>query len=390
MRSTKEQAREHLAAFQARETASPWKIDRRELVARLYRLVQSPSAVRQDVLPLCGPAALLRVWLSEDPLAVTEFATALYEHGRAGLGDIPIKPSRDLVKQDYAAIKAEAEKDRTNGLAFCPVAEWMMMCALRDAQNLVVDFEGAPGEAFAGLTTPGEMLAWLRATGIYREVTNEANRTSTKRLDHALALQPHARDVLLLVNSHMLGEKADAKKSGKALGGFPNHYIVLNEPIVEKAGRVHLEYWSWGDDEERDIPTKTFKANYYGALIGRPALYDVVIGDLVADPPGDDVAYGAGEYVRLDNLGTRRADLAGWRLMDEANHRLRIPPGYEIPVEGSLFVHTSRGPREPQRFFAGRRRAVWNNRVGDTARLYNAEGQLVDTYGYRMPAVPAA
>jgi hypothetical protein len=52
MRSTKQQAREHLAAFQARETASPWNIDRRALAARLYTLVQSPSAVQQDPLPL--------------------------------------------------------------------------------------------------------------------------------------------------------------------------------------------------------------------------------------------------------------------------------------------------------------------------------------------------
>jgi hypothetical protein len=393
MQSTVEQARAAIAGLRARTTASPWRIDRGDLADRLDELVGHPGRVRQDALNLCGPAALLRVWLAEDPLAVARFASSLYETGEAWLGDIRIRPGRDsLLKHDYAAVKARVEAARTApSLPFCPVAEWMMMGAIRDSENGVVDFEGLPDEMLAGpsgLTTPGELDEWLRATDLYDARDTQANAFFTKGLPHAKGLRPGARDVLLLINAHMLsGVAVDRPATSGAflVNAFPNHWVVLNTPITETAdGIIEFGCWTSGADVTVRVPRRTFEANYYGAITARLAAYDVVISELAPDPMGDDLAFNAGEFVRLDNLGTRTADVTGWCLRDRANHRLRIPPGHEIAPGGSLFVHTGAGDPSVTRYFARRRKAIWNNRGGDTASLMSANGRLIDTFSYEI------
>jgi hypothetical protein len=398
MPSTKHEARAQIAALRAGTNTSPWKIDRDALADRLEELVGDPDLVDQDALNLCGPAALLRAWLVEDPLAVTRFASALYDRGEAWLGDLRIAPGPDsLIQHDYATLKALVETSRTPpSKAFCPVAEWMILGAIRDSENATFDFEGLPDELLAGpsgLTTPGEVEVWLESTGLYDEVREEANIFFTKGLAHAKGLRPGARDVLLLINAHMLRkvEGALAKKSGDCLvNAFPNHWVVLTTPITETPdGMVEFDCWSWGRVLSVLVTKRTFEANYYGAVIAKLAAYNVVIADVVADPPGDDVAFGAGEFVRLDNIGPRVAAVGGWRLEDAAGHRLPIPRGYEIPPEGSLFVHTGPGDQSAERCFAGRRKAVWNNRGGDTVRLVSPSGRLLDSFSYAVPPVPA-
>jgi hypothetical protein len=391
MESTVEQARAHIAGFRERTTSSPWKIDRGALASRLDELVRHPDRVRQDALNLCGPAALLRVWLAEDPLAVARFASSLYETGQARLGDIRIRPGRDsLLKHDYAAVKTRIEAARTPTiLPFCPVAEWMMMGSIRDSENGVIDFEGLPDEMLAGpsgLTTPGELDDWLRATGLYDTPRAEANAFFTKALTHAKGLRPGARDVLLLLNSHMLTSVAidgPAKAGDFLVNAFPNHWVVLNTPITETTdGMIEFGCWTWGQDVDVRVAKKVFEVNYYGAISAKLAAYDVVISELEADPEGDDLAFNAGEYVRLDNRGTKTADVTGWCLKDRANHRLRIPRGHEIEPGGSLFVHTGAGDPSVTRYFARRRKAIWNNRGGDTASLTSANGRLIDSFSY--------
>jgi hypothetical protein len=401
MDSTKQEARARIAALRAGTGTSPWKIARDALSDRLEELVEDPDLVDQDALNLCGPAALLRVWLVEDPLAVVQFASTLYERGAAFLGGLRIEPGPDsLIQHDYATLKALVEAQRPPPApfrAFCPVAEWMVLGAIRDSENVAFDFEGLPDELLAGpsgLTTPGEIEVWLEAIGLYDEIREEANIFFTKGLAHARGLRPGARDVLLLINAHML-RKVDGvlpRKSGDFLvNAFPNHWVVLTTPITETPdGHVEFSCWSWGLSLDVSVTKKTFEANYYGALIARLAAYSVVIGDVVADPPGQDVAFGAGEFVRLDNIGPRTAAVGGWRLEDAADHRLLIPRGHEIPPGGSLFVHTGPGDPSPGRCFAGRRKAVWNNRGGDTVRLVSFNGRLLDSFSYAVPPVPAA
>lgn len=109
---------------------------------------------------------------------------------------------------------------------------------------------------------------------------------------------------------------------------------------------------------------------------------DVVIANIVYDAPGNDVVYNDSEYVVLRNTGIGTADVGGWWLVDEKDHRITIPSTYSIGPGGELRVYTGPGDSTTTRYFDGRGQAIWNNSGGDTATLYDESNGQVDTYSY--------
>ncbi|MET9462142.1 helix-hairpin-helix domain-containing protein [Streptomyces canus] len=263
------EAQAAITAFAARTTPGKWKLSRAEVAQRLSELVTDPNEVDQDSLNLCGPAVFLRFWIARDPLAVVRFAAELYETGASRIGDYEVAPDDDsLLGQDYAALKTQA------GSAFCPPADWMILGALRDAENAFFDFEGRPDESVAAATTPGEVADWLRATGLYRNVRDEGNFFMTKGLDHLLNLAPTAnRDIALLINAHIIDQanvvNGPKKSSEFILSAFPNHFVALASRVQPAPGdMLEMSFWTWGEPVatlrfDRDLVDD----NYYGAVI---------------------------------------------------------------------------------------------------------------------------
>jgi hypothetical protein len=107
----------------------------------------------------------------------------------------------------------------------------------------------------------------------------------------------------------------------------------------------------------------------------------VVIWRLVANPPGNDLALDAGEFVELMNQGDSAVDLAGWWLEDAQGAQLTIPTGYRIGPGATVRVHTGHGTNTVDAYFVGRGRAVWTN-SGDYARLRDANGRILSQYSY--------
>jgi len=96
------------------------------------------------------------------------------------------------------------------------------------------------------------------------------------------------------------------------------------------------------------------------------------------------------EFVVLENEGTEKVSLAGWTLTDETTtgqrrHVYRFPETISLSSREKAYLHT--GPGEDRfekgkpskwNLFWGRRSFVWNNE-GDTATLFDAEGNKVDS-----------
>lgn len=124
---------------------------------------------------------------------------------------------------------------------------------------------------------------------------------------------------------------------------------------------------------------------------------------LLADAPGDDMAV-EGEFIEIANITSQPLDLTGCSI----THELRTSPAATPPQRvltnfganafgnnaileplatagRSLRVLTrakqAGEPSDPLRFYAASRAAVWNN-AGDTARVKNEFGDVVDTYAY--------
>ncbi|MDL5365983.1 hypothetical protein QSH18_10240 [Xanthomonas sp. NCPPB 2654] len=274
-----DEARDVIATFRDTDGSGSWNgLDRTEVADRLLDLVNNPRLIRQGYLNLCGPAALLVMWASRDPLGFANFATTLYDDGSADLGDLSIVPKDTLLAQDYSNLSTN-----TYG------ADWMLLSAIRNTDQPFwqSSWVGDPEQQLAALTRPEELASWLRATGIYAQVSDEGNWAAPAGIPHATGIEfREGRDVSLLINTNLLH---DARRSAASiderflLNLFPNHYIVgLNNITVAvmdgpqnddgtlkfHKDDVLLSIWSWGENSvDLAVPQQSFVDNYYGAVI---------------------------------------------------------------------------------------------------------------------------
>lgn len=106
------------------------------------------------------------------------------------------------------------------------------------------------------------------------------------------------------------------------------------------------------------------------------AYVDVV----VADPPGDDLAEGAGEYVVIANNATIRIDMGGWWL-DVGGERLPLGIGRQVDVATELRVYPGPGETTEDAVFVGLDKEVLDDDGGDVL-LRDAAGTEVSTFRY--------
>src|SRR4051812_17228429 len=163
--------------FEAEERQDvAWQLDRGWTLIRLRELLRNPELIDQRGLNACAPAVFFRVWLARDPVAAATFACALLRDGSAAIGSLRVAPSWKLLGQNYASLKAAT--DAAHPHATPENADWMLLSALRDSENIWFDYAGEPytaGDAVAGLTLPSTVASWLSATNLYSSVVNDTN-----------------------------------------------------------------------------------------------------------------------------------------------------------------------------------------------------------------------
>ena len=125
--------------------------------------------------------------------------------------------------------------------------------------------------------------------------------------------------------------------------------------------------------------------NAIAAVGAHPAPVDaapkVRFGIIQYDPPGSDTPVTNSklnaEWVTIRNPRAVAVQLKGWIVRDPADYvyrfgRLRLGPGRAVRL------HTGSGTNSRAHRYWGQDNYVWNN-TGDTARLRNAAGLLIDT-----------
>lgn len=127
-----------------------------------------------------------------------------------------------------------------------------------------------------------------------------------------------------------------------------------------------------------ELPTATFTPTPLP-----PA--NVLITLITYNPDGDDVA---GEFVRLQNVGSGAATMNGWTLRDDANHVYTFP-AFTLQPSATVSIWTRSGANTSTDLYWGSGAAIWNN-TGDTAFLRDNSGQAVDTCGYGGGGVSAS
>ena len=119
--------------------------------------------------------------------------------------------------------------------------------------------------------------------------------------------------------------------------------------------------------------------------------YRVIIEHINHNPVGKNASDKLNEeFVILENEGPEKVSLSGWTLTDrtatgERPHVYKFPPAFTLSPREKVYLHTGlgkdsfeKGKPSKWNLYWGRQSFVWNNE-GDTATLFDAEGNTVDS-----------
>jgi lamin tail-like protein len=107
------------------------------------------------------------------------------------------------------------------------------------------------------------------------------------------------------------------------------------------------------------------------------------IAKIYFDSPGADTGSNSSlnaEWIRLRNTGFTNRSLTGWRIRDASGHVYKFGT-FTLRAGRAVTVHTGNGSNTAFNRYWRSDGYIWNNN-GDTARLRNASGTVVDRCSY--------
>jgi competence protein ComEC len=84
------------------------------------------------------------------------------------------------------------------------------------------------------------------------------------------------------------------------------------------------------------------------------------------------------EWVKVTNKGSSPVSLDGWKIEDDGKKHTYSFPSYTLGAGSSVTVYTKKDTNSATELYWGSSNPIWNNE-GDTASLYDNNGQLVST-----------
>ncbi len=126
------------------------KLNPQELAVGLIHRIVNPETIDQKGYGLCGPASIAIQMAKDNPKAFADAGVNLAMLGRANLGDMPLRPNKEIVAHDPQG-----------GIAH---ADWMMLSAISNANGLnKATNSGKLGEW--GGSSLATMFKWQKAIG---------------------------------------------------------------------------------------------------------------------------------------------------------------------------------------------------------------------------------
>jgi hypothetical protein len=141
-----------------------------------------------------------------------------------------------------------------------------------------------------------------------------------------------------------------------------------------------------GGDTEPALVGKTVsgrRLDISGALRLLSSAPTIRIERIFFDSPGSDTGRNSSlnaEWIRLKNAGSTARKLTGWTIRDRSGHVYRFG-AYTLAAGKAVTIHTGKGSNTPHNRYWRRDKYIWNNH-GDTARLKNKAGELIDKCSY--------
>ena len=103
------------------------------------------------------------------------------------------------------------------------------------------------------------------------------------------------------------------------------------------------------------------------------------------NPPGKDYSKNSEyvkEYIQVKNTGTKPLTLTGYVLRDNGPQKFTFPKGTKIAPGKTLTIRSGKGKNTSSTLYWNKSSSIWNN-TGDTARLHNSKGTLLESCKYK-------
>ncbi len=237
-------------------------IDRTDFALTLSERRISPGLINQSTASLCGPASLMHIVACDNPDLYEQYATDLYETGKAKLGSLQVSPGEDCRAYNPSGRIA--------------AADWVALASLRDSENAIFDYDEAD-DAFAGITLPGQLSDWLESAG-YHHVSNETNLYFTKGEDdfrNAARLLSQGYRVCLFIDMNGV-DSGNHRGHLRQIFTTANHWVVLKSVTQLTNDSVQFTIYTWGNDTH-SVPNSGvtmsmdhWLQNFYGYVAGKP------------------------------------------------------------------------------------------------------------------------
>jgi hypothetical protein len=265
-----------LAEFAAKTGPGAFpQLSRQAVLEGLKERTQDPDSVKQGGSSLCGPSALMRSLLMDNPELYVRYATSLFDTGQAQLGKIHVKPGSDCRNCNPG--------DQISAI------DWVTLASLRDSENDFIDYDD-PSDQAGGITMPEDLAEWFEKVG-YVNVVNETNIYFSKGrrdIDTAALLARAGNRVCLFVEADLINKKS----KGSSAFSIPDHWVMLKQSMGMKphfgtywnqngqnwgydGDRVELEIWSWGrtihfrESDPSAFDADDFSGRFYGYVAGQ-------------------------------------------------------------------------------------------------------------------------
>ena len=91
------------------------------------------------------------------------------------------------------------------------------------------------------------------------------------------------------------------------------------------------------------------------------------------------------EYVKITNSGTTAVNLKDWKIKDKGYIHTYTFPSYNLKVKSTVTLRSGKGTNSASTLYWQKNIFIWDNHDlkrhenGDTAYLYNPQGQLVSS-----------
>lgn len=179
----------------------------------------------------------------------------------------------------------------------------------------------------------------------------------------------------------LAGDERD--RFGRLLGRVLTGSTEVDVEMVRSGNAIAL---SDGPDAARLITAEqeavsASRGMWSPTACGPTGTEELVLLEVVFDPPGPDGNDLNGEYVVVGNQGGD-AELTGWSLRDESSvHRFAFPDGFRLGSGETVAIRSGCGDDAPGELHWCSDDPVWNN-GGDMALLLDPSGNVAARFRY--------